>query len=278
MEECDEFDEQQARKGITCEAFKTFQKILICKLKMEICWIILRHFGYDNELKIVSNLWDDKSIADEELEMAHAFELKNDALTFLSTIFKTHTSSRAQKMDLASAERVFATTEQGTCPWDIVSETVYENRRAGGNLDQVEQTDRNYEASSGISLENWIGLWNKYFHRDTKMAFRDLVYIGFCGKLEDAIYPIKARPRDIFGVPSTRKTFNCLVVGASSSGKSAFLDAFVGASQNQGEERKEANPAAANMSPDHILRSSGRLVEARSVVKALKEKDPKNKD
>lgn len=62
------------------------------------------------------------------------------------------------------------------------------------------------------------------------MAFRDLVYIGFCGKMEDAIHPIKARPRDIFGVPSTRKTFNCLVVGASSSGKSAFLDAFVGAS------------------------------------------------
>lgn len=134
VEECDEFDEQQARKGITCDAFKTFQKILICKLKMEICWIILRHFGYDNELKIVSSLWDDKSITDAQLEKAHAFELKNDALAFLSTIFKTHTSSRSQKMDLASAERVFATTEQGTCPWDILSETVYENRRAG-NLD-----------------------------------------------------------------------------------------------------------------------------------------------
>lgn len=32
------------------------------------------------------------------------------------------------------------------------------------------------------------------------------------------------------------------------------------------------------MNADHILRSSGRLAEARSVVKALKEKDPKNKD
>lgn len=62
---------------------------------MEICWIILRHFGYDNDLRIVSSLWDDKSISDEDLEEAHAFELKKDALTFLSTIFKTHMTSRS---------------------------------------------------------------------------------------------------------------------------------------------------------------------------------------
>ena len=70
------------------------------------------------------------------------------------------------------------------------------------------------------------------------MAFRDLVYIGFEGKLADAIQPIVSRPRDIFGVPSTRKTFNCLVIGASGSGKSTFMDAFIQAN-NSNEERKE---------------------------------------
>ena len=51
--ECDEFEEKDAIKGITFEAFKTFNRILIKKLKMEICWTILRYFGYDNELRIV---------------------------------------------------------------------------------------------------------------------------------------------------------------------------------------------------------------------------------
>lgn len=163
------------------------------------------------------------------LDEAHSFELKHDAIVFLSTIFKTHTPSRSQKMDVAAAERVFATTEQGACPWDILSETVFENKRAG-NLDHVEAGgDRNTEGSSGINIDNWIGLWIKYFHKDAKAAFRDLVYIGFCGKLADAIHPINARPRDVFGVPSIRKTFSCLVVGASGSGKSSFMDAFVGA-------------------------------------------------
>ena len=115
------------------------------------------------------------------------------------------------------------------CPWDTLRETAYESEPV---------VDRNYEAQGGISIENWIGLWNKYFHKDPKVAFRDLVYIGFCGSLADAIHAVKARPRDIFGVPSSRKTFNCLVVGASGSGKSTFMDAVIMA-KNSSEERKE---------------------------------------
>ena len=54
-----------------------------------------------------------------------------------------------------------------------------------------------------------------------------MVYIGFVGKMSDAIYPIMAHPGDVFGVPSIRENFNCLVVGASGSGKTAFMDAFI---------------------------------------------------
>jgi hypothetical protein len=50
--ECDDYDEQTAEKGVNFAAFKTFQKILIRKLKMEICWCVLRFFGYDNSLLI----------------------------------------------------------------------------------------------------------------------------------------------------------------------------------------------------------------------------------
>ena len=224
-------------KGINFYAFKAFQRILIKKLKMEICWTILRYFGYDNDLRIVKSLWDDGSIAEADLVSGRAFELKRDSLVFLSTIFKTHAPTRSKRIDVPAIEKIFATTEQGVCPWDILKETAYESNRTGHRTDE-QSIERNYEASGGISLENWIGLWNKYFHKDPKAAFRDLVYIGFCGVLADVIHPIKFRPSHIFGVPSSRKTFNCLVVGASGSGKSTFLNAFIMA-KNSNEERKE---------------------------------------
>jgi hypothetical protein len=50
--ECEDYDEAMAIKGVTFEAFKTFQKIIIRKLKMETSWQILRFFGYDNSLKL----------------------------------------------------------------------------------------------------------------------------------------------------------------------------------------------------------------------------------
>lgn len=61
--ECEDYDEAQAMKGVNFEAFKTFQRILIRKLKMEICWQILRFFGYDNNLQIRQSLWDDNTIS-----------------------------------------------------------------------------------------------------------------------------------------------------------------------------------------------------------------------
>ena len=90
--------------------------------------------------------------------------------------------------------------------------------------------------------------------------------------MSDAIHPVQARPRDIFGVPQSRKTFNCLVVGSSGSGKSSFLDSFILA-KNPAEEGKDA---ALPMSGGAGF--IGALNETRSVVKVIKEKDAKNKE
>lgn len=81
--ECDEFDEVAALKGVNFQGFKILQKILIRKLSMQICWSILRHFGYENTLHIKSELWDDGTISDFELNHARCFELKKQAIEFL---------------------------------------------------------------------------------------------------------------------------------------------------------------------------------------------------
>ena len=135
------------------------------------------------------------------------------------------------------------------------------------NNEQI--SGRFQESQGGISLENWIGLWLKHFNLDPKLAFRDLVYVGFCGSMKEAIEPIFARPRHINGIPQSRKTFNCFVVGGSGSGKSTFLNSFISAMAEEVKQDQEDDALLDRLS-DQII--------SRSVVKAVKEKDPKNKD
>lgn len=40
---------------------------MIRKLKMEICWKILRHYGYDDNLNLVQTLVEDNTIPQQEL-------------------------------------------------------------------------------------------------------------------------------------------------------------------------------------------------------------------
>ena len=66
---------------------------------MDISWIMLRHYGYTNELKINRIHWDDKTIKDEDLIKARSFELTNDGVYFLVTLYKGQTRQGSSKFD-----------------------------------------------------------------------------------------------------------------------------------------------------------------------------------
>lgn len=89
--ECEDYDETMAMKGVNFEAFKTFQKIIIRKLKMEVSWQILRHFGYDNNLELKESLWSqDSCLSDQEIKTARSFELTKGASDFLAGLYKQY--------------------------------------------------------------------------------------------------------------------------------------------------------------------------------------------
>ena len=99
-------------------------------------------------------------------------------------------------------ERIFATKEEGI-PWRVRQETIYEN---------------------GVTLEGWFALWQKYFSLKPTEAFESLFYIGYCGKMRDAvtIYPFKLTEALKH---SKRKVFNIYLVGLH--GTEVIMDAFI---------------------------------------------------
>ena len=66
----------------------------------------------------------------------------------------------------------------------------------------------------GLTLQNWIGLWQKLFNEDTLEAFKNLVYLGYCDKLTKAISKKVMKKSDLTK-PSRRNVFNVYLVGSN---------------------------------------------------------------
>jgi hypothetical protein len=92
----DEYDESKALKGIDFEAFKTFMKRYIQKMKGQTCWELLRYFGFDSNLQLKRQLIDDNSIPDEVIQTARSFELTAETIAFLQKLFDMYAVTNAQ--------------------------------------------------------------------------------------------------------------------------------------------------------------------------------------
>jgi hypothetical protein len=88
-------------------------------------------------------MWDDQSIAETELDSCRSVELTKDATQYLKRLFEAYKQDN-NRLSIYGMEKIFATTVDGV-PWKVKSETVYEQ-------------------NTGVSYDNWIGLWQKYFN------------------------------------------------------------------------------------------------------------------
>lgn len=62
-------------------------------------------------------------------------------------------------------DKIFATMESGI-PWKVKLETHYDR---------------------GVTFDNWIALWQKFVNLEPYEAFKNLVYIGYCARMKDAL-------------------------------------------------------------------------------------------
>lgn len=173
IHECEDYDNHMSLNGVNFEAFKALQRVLVMKMKQQTCWTILRHFGYDDKLLIKPKFWDCSTVSEADLDQAKTIELTKDAILFLKRLFEAFKQAN-NKLDTHGMEKIFSTTEKGQ-PWRVKSETVYDN---------------------GVTVDIWVGLWQKFFNLHPKEAFKNLVYIGYCGSMKEALSgtPFLAHP------------------------------------------------------------------------------------
>ena len=101
-------------------------------------------------------------------------------------------------MDQQGIEKVFATCSKDEgLPFDAKNETQFDN---------------------GLTVEMWVGLWQKVFCERPKKAYKFLVYTGYIGgQMIDVVTPIMIKTRDILGQGNQHRrfVFNCFVIGHS---------------------------------------------------------------
>ena len=163
------------------------------KMKQQTCWTILRFFGYNNNLEINDSDIIDGFLTEEELMEVRNIELSDDTINYLRKIFEAYKTREKGRLLEKDMERIFATIENNI-PWKVTNETLYED---------------------GLTYDNWIALWQMHISSNTIETFKNLIQIGYCGKIRDSIKVHRYKLSDQLKV-SKRKVFNCYIIGRHS--------------------------------------------------------------
>ncbi|XP_051912636.1 uncharacterized protein LOC127594957, partial [Hippocampus zosterae] len=146
---------------ISFEGFVALQKKCIELLKIQTCWTVLRHFGYDDSLRLKED-----GVKEDLPNTAsgESIELSPESLRFLSKEFFRHASHSSLPLD--RLPQVFFAQNAEVFPEP--RKHIYMK-----NQDSLE-------------LEEWLMLWHLLWFEDVMWGFKVMRYLGFVGSLADA--------------------------------------------------------------------------------------------
>ncbi|XP_048336186.1 mitochondrial Rho GTPase 1 [Ziziphus jujuba] len=195
-------------RGLTLEGFLFLHALYIEKGRTETTWIVLRAFGYNDDIK----LEDDRIPSPLILRRApdQSVELTDEAIEFLMAVFDLFDSDGDGALQPHELEELFLTAPKSPFTEAFSKELARRN------------------AFGGLSLDAFLSEWALMTLLDPTCSMENLLYIGYIGDLSSAIRVTRTRRLDRKRQQSQRSVFQCFVFGPKKSGKSALLDSFLG--------------------------------------------------
>lgn len=197
--------------GINAEGFLQLNKLFIEKGRHETLWIILRKFHYTDSLSLKDTFLRPKF----DVSQYSSAELSPAGYRFFVDLFLLFDKDNDGGLNDAELNALFAPTPGLPQPWiesDFPSCTV---RNDAGH----------------ITLQGWLAQWSMTTFDNAKVTLEYLAYLGFespeRGGITAALKVTKARKRRMRPGRVERNVFFCYVLGASHSGKSSLLSAFL---------------------------------------------------
>lgn len=187
--------------SISAEGFIFLHTLFVQKGRLETTWIVLRKFGYDDNMRLSLD-----SSSKVDISSDQSVELSPSGVQFLTDMFKSFVKDGSDTLPASGIASIFADHPDG--PFFVST--------AGSSGERLTSAG---QKADYISLESYLSRWALYLLDSPNDAILSLMYLGFVGKPTAAIRITKSRKRDRYNRTVTREVFNVLVLGDDYSEK-----------------------------------------------------------
>lgn len=215
--------------GLTLQGFLFLHALFIQRGRHETTWTVLRKFGYGDDLKLRAEYLC--PVIDMGTEQTA--ELSDAGYQFLIDLFNGHDKDEDEALSPEELQELFAICP--TMPWgeDVLS--------------SVETNSNGW-----ITLQGFLAQWTLTTFLDYTRMLAYLAMFGYIHQenetpLSTAITVTRSKAVDLQKKQTSRSVFQCYVFGPPGVGKTAFLQAFLGRTQEPGEAEKELSSYAINL-------------------------------
>uniref|UniRef100_A0A8C4DVS9 Mitochondrial Rho GTPase n=1 Tax=Dicentrarchus labrax TaxID=13489 RepID=A0A8C4DVS9_DICLA len=193
-----------------CSCMNEDMKLKTMLGRHETTWTILRKFGYDDNLELT----DDYLYPELRVPISCTTELNHFGHQFLQRLFDKYDEDKDSALSPTELRNLFC-----VCPYMPWGAEVYVT---------VPTTDEGY-----ISRHGYLCQWTLSAYLDIHRCLEHLGYLGYPILTEQesqtaAITVTREKEVDLEKCQTQRTVFLCKVIGPRGTGKTAFLQAFVG--------------------------------------------------
>jgi mitochondrial Rho GTPase 1 len=203
--------ESASTKGIDQRGFIYLNKLFAEKGRHETIWIILRKFYYTDSLSLQDSFLHPKF----EVPQYSSAELSPAGYRFFVDLFLLFDKDNDGGLSDEELEALFAPTPGLPASW----------------VDSSFPSSTVRNEAGYVTLQGWLAQWSMTTFSESKITLEYLAYLGFeVPEKEGTVAALKVtKPRKRRKRPGRveRNVVLCYVIGASQSGKSSLLDAFL---------------------------------------------------
>ncbi|XP_045066938.1 mitochondrial Rho GTPase 1-A-like isoform X2 [Coregonus clupeaformis] len=196
--------------GLTLKGFLFLHTLFIQRGRHETTWTVLRRFGYDDDLE----LHQEYLFPLLKIPADCTTELNHNAYLFLQSVFDKHDKDRDCALSPDEVKDLFKVFPY--MPWGPdVNNTVCTN-------------DQGW-----ITYQGYLSQWTLTTYLDVQRCLEYMGYLGYSIICEQesqaaAITVTRNKRIDLQKKQTQRSVFRCNILGARGSGKTSFLQAFLG--------------------------------------------------